>query len=315
MSTLQVLDVVEERFKINGKWTVIEGTVVQIKKSKAVVIKFEEDKYQYSAKKSKQLALIRRGLKKSKKRTYPTEKCQKKKKQKKKPYWVYVDIETGNEFDNATTMSSKSPTPTSTSYNAALKANSSNKNMCRQAMLSGMPSSNLKKKALVLDAEDMQFSTLMVKEYGFLSSNIDVPNCNPQSMIDHMQGLGRANVHGCFLGDFLRSIGSGTRKYTTIFLDYCGMPGARNQINTPLHDIGELFQRNLVASNATIGMTVCLRNQSKTKILYQNMHQMSNAVTAAAFEHGFLATTKMQTNYKDKGSQTMCFVCFYLIKL
>jgi len=195
------------------------------------------------------------------------------------------------------------------------KTESPNKIMCRQAMVSHLSPRSSKLRALVLDAEDTQFSELLVTKYGVSPSNIDVPNCNGAEVVDAMNARGYATVHDSYLGDFVRSMPTQTKPYDLLFLDYCGMPGDEANPNTPLHDLRELFEGGFVGKRALLGVTVCLRSNAKTTVMYQNMHRMANAVTTAAFSNGYLSTTKMQTIYKDAGSQTMCFVCFYINKL
>ena len=58
-----------------------------------------------------------------------------------------------------------------------------------------------------------------------------------------------------------------------------------------------------------------MRNNVSTKVLYQNMHRVTNAVVSAAFEHGYIAVVKCQTTYTDPGSQTMCFACVSVDKI
>tara|TARA_B100000787_G_scaffold165005_1_gene148370 strand:+ start:126 stop:989 length:864 start_codon:yes stop_codon:yes gene_type:complete len=199
-------------------------------------------------------------------------------------------------------------------YNAKLKADSKNKIMCREILVAGLPGTNASKRALVLDAEDMKFTRKLVEEKGFRSEKVDVPNCNEPEVTAQMEELGIGNVHGgTFMGDFMRSVEK--KKYDLVYADYCGQPGSTDKINTPLHDLNELFALNLVASSATIGVTVCIRNNVTTKVLYQNMHRVTNAVVSAAFTHGFVATIKCQTTYKDPGSQTMCFSCVSVEKI
>lgn len=209
---------------------------------------------------------------------------------------------------------SDKPVPITAPYNATLKADSKNKDMCREIMVAGLSGKNKSKRALVLDAEDMLFTRKLIEEKGFNSEHIDIPNCNGPEVIEQMVALNIGNVHaGMFLGDFMRI--TDQKKYDIVYADYCGQPGSSDKTNTPLHDLNELFSLNLVASSATIGITVCIRNNVTTKVLYQNMHRVTNAVIAAAFTHGFVATIKCQTTYKDPGSQTMCFACVSVDKL
>ena len=204
------------------------------------------------------------------------------------------------------------------SYQVKKKAKSKNKEKCRKMMLANLPKKNSNKHALVLDAEDMLFTKKLINEFGFRSENIDIPNCNEGEIIKKMRSLDIGNVYGgTYMGDFLRDAEyvEHSEKYDIVFADYCGMPGRFDKINSPLHDLQEMFSLKLIASNAVIGITVCLRNNTATKIRYQNMHMVSNAVIAAAYTHGFVATVACQNTYKDKGSQTMVFVCLHVTKL
>lgn len=297
----------KEQFKVNGAWKWFQGTVFCIRRSGNVIIQFDDGtKYQYTA---KQASLLPR-----------VERCgapqRPKKKRKKKVFWTYKPVNDNTEEDKDQQDFEPVTKRIKTSYNTEAKTDSLNKIMCRQAMVSELGPKHPKLKALVLDAEDTKFSEVLVINHGVQSTNIDVPNCNGADVVEEMNARGFATVHDSFLGDFLRSPASQkTKQYDLLFLDYCGMPGDAGKPNTPIHDMAELFEGRFVAKRATLGVTVCLRNHAKTAIMYQNMHKIANAVTSAAFTNGYLATTKMQTIYKDQGSQTMCFVCFYITKL
>lgn len=296
--------VIKEKFQVDGIWKWFEGTVLCIRKSGQVVIQFEDgSKFQYTKKQAETLPLAEQTAP-VKAKTKPT------KKRKKKVFWTYELLNERVEEDPQ--FKSKR---TKTSYKTEAKTQSLNKVMCRQAMVSDLGPKNPKLRALVLDAEDTQFSELLVTNNGVRPINIDVPNCNGPDIVEQMNNRGFATVHDSFLGDFVRATTPKTKKYDLLFLDYCGMPGGADKVNTPLHDINELFEKEFIAKRSILGLTVCIRNYAKTIMMYQNMHQMANAVISAAFSNGYLATTKMQTIYKDKGSQTMCFVCFYINKL
>lgn len=286
--------IVKEKFNVNGSWEWFEGTVFCIRKNGKVVIQFGDgSKFQYTKEQAEALP-----------RDESHDKATPAKRNKKRKPSVCPTYE---KTEEPVTKQQK------TSYKTEAKAHSMNKVMCRQAMVSDLGPKNTNLLALVLDAEDTQFSELLVKNHGVRPTNIDVPNCNGTEVVEQMNGRGFATVHDSFLGDFVRA--TTPKKYDLLFLDYCGMPGDVDKPNTPLHDVNELFEGGFVARNAVLGLTVCLRNHAKTKIMYQNMHQMANAVTSAAFSNGYLATTKMQTIYKDAGSQSMCFICSYITKV
>jgi len=296
-------EIVYNRYTIDEVLFSYEGKVVVVKKSMIKVLYDDGNVWWHTVKQQRGLCRTETDVFK----TYePRRRAEKKKRTDRVPVsqrWMYVE-------EDKKTSAKKLRTST---YCTQHKSGSKNKEMCRQILVAALPSTNVSKRALVLDAEDMQFSRKLVVDKGFRASNIDVPNCNGPEVIDTMTTLGLANVHPAFLGDFVRR--PSATKYDVIFLDYCGQVGSVDKINSPLHDIQELFLLDRVASTAVIGLTVCLRSSEPTKILYQNMHRASNALISAAFTHGFVATIKTQTTYTDAGAQTMCFCCVDVHKI
>lgn len=283
-SLLKRGDRVKEQFHYdNGKSVLRYGHILQFRKNGKVVIRFDDNsRYQYKRQDAMKL-IIKKTLKRKTTVTSPPEK----------------------------NISSASPSQQAQNlYDTNNKANSRNKSMCRQIMVSEL---TVKKKhsykALVLDAEDMMFSSLLVIGNGFLPSNIDVPNCNDVGIINQMNTRGLANVHASYLGDFIRSIKNSVQ-YDILYLDYCSTPGSPEKKNSPIHDIQEIFKRKTLSKRSTLGVTVCMRNRVGNNIFYENKTRMGNAIIHAAFTNNYLAIQKVNLCYTDPGSQTMCFMCF-----
>lgn len=196
-------------------------------------------------------------------------------------------------------------------YNAVMKQDSENKKKCRNIVIGNLseinkPTSSLN--ALVLDAEDMRFSNILL-ENGFKKENIDVANCGDLHTIREMQKLQRANVYAMFMGDFIDINAQNAKKYDIFYLDYCGMPGMIGKKNTPLDDIEKIFKKRLVANNARIAITVCARNNTKNRIKYEQAQIVKNYLVACAVNHGYIIKDGTQLfKYRDANSQTMFLV-------
>lgn len=193
-------------------------------------------------------------------------------------------------------------------YPSSLKQHSANKRKCRETLVQMHDALDLKttSQAIVLDDEHL----MTVKTLGrrFALKHTFTPNYD-ESIISKMKRVRKSVVSYEPLGEFLCS-SRAPKQVSFVYMDYMGMPGSVRQKNSPMSDIDTLFRLHMLHSKCILGITVCARSASKTKIKFENVYTIIQQVYASANTYGYMAILKNQFHYTDKGSSTMLHCAF-----
>ena len=182
------------------------------------------------------------------------------------------------------------------------------KNRCRDYLYYTVASQKRlpRRSALVLDDQNLM-ATKMLHDVG--DWDVVTPNYDR----DIVTVMAAEGISTPFHGNIGQVIAARETSYDFVWLDYCGQPGKPSKPFTPMWDIAQLFICKRLKPGSILAVTVCARNNTKFKKgdpKHLNLCRTVQQIYSCADKERRLVEELRRFIYKDKGSQTMCFICF-----
>lgn len=173
------------------------------------------------------------------------------------------------------------------------------KQTCNRIFAKAVQASNARGDCAVLDAQDAA-SAFSLRNAGIDPTQVSIINWSPTTLSTivlqpHVQNM---NFH---LGAASSFIGNRTaHSVRGIFLDYCSTwRGSRSRHTSPEQDVHMLFERQVLAPGAILGLTICRRGSNITT------ETLTEHIKRTGSKYGYDLDVQSVYTYR-----TMCFLCF-----